>query len=52
MIEKAIEYVKQIFENDYSGHDYFHTMRVFRLASRLAEQKCRLADSTVGSIIT
>ena len=38
-IEKAIEYVKQIFADDYSGHDYYHTMRVYRLAVKIAEQE-------------
>ena len=39
MIEKAIEYVKQIFANDCSGHDYYHTMRVYRLAVEIAKQE-------------
>lgn len=39
MIENAIEYVKQIFANDCSGHDYYHTMRVYRLAMQIAEQE-------------
>lgn len=39
MIENAIEYVKQIFADDYSGHDYHHTMRVYRLAVKIAKQE-------------
>lgn len=39
MIEKTLEYVKQIFANDCSGHDYYHTMRVYRLAMQIAEQE-------------
>ncbi len=39
MVESAIEYVKQIFANDYSGHDYYHTMRVYRLAMQIAKQE-------------
>ena len=39
MIENAIEYVKQIFANDCSGHDYHHTMRVYRLAVQIAKQE-------------
>lgn len=38
-IEKAIKYAKQIFADDCSGHDYYHTMRVHRLAMRIAEQE-------------
>ncbi len=39
MIENAIEYVKTIFTDDYSGHDYHHTMRVYRLAVQIAKQE-------------
>lgn len=39
MIENAIKYVKQIFADDYSGHDYHHTMRVYRLAVQIAERE-------------
>ena len=39
VIENAIEYVKQIFADDCSGHDYHHTMRVYRLAMQIAEQE-------------
>lgn len=39
MIESAIKYVKSIFADDCSGHDYHHTMRVYRLAVQIAEQE-------------
>lgn len=39
IIDDAIEYVKNIFENDHSGHDYFHTLRVYKTASGIAEQE-------------
>ncbi len=39
MIENAIKYIKQIFADDCSGHDYHHTMRVYRLAVQIAEQE-------------
>lgn len=39
MIESAIKFVKGIFTYDCSGHDYYHTMRVYRLAIQIAEQE-------------
>ena len=33
----ALEYVRDIFKNEFSGHDYFHTLRVFKMATRIAE---------------
>ena len=39
MVESAIEYVKKMFSDDCSGHDYHHTMRVYRLAMQIAEQE-------------
>ena len=37
IIARAEEYVKSLFESEFSGHDYFHTMRVFNMATRIAE---------------
>ena len=37
LIDRAQEYVRDKFENEYSGHDYFHTLRVFKMATRIAE---------------
>ena len=34
--ERAMEYVKALFENEFSGHDYFHTLRVYKTAGRIA----------------
>ena len=39
IINRAIEYVKNVFESDFSGHDYFHTLRVFNMAMRLAREE-------------
>ena len=36
IIEQAQIYVQNMFENEFSGHDYFHTLRVFKMASRIA----------------
>ena len=37
IIDDAIEFVKNIFKVDSSGHDYFHTLRVYKTATRVAE---------------
>ncbi len=39
VIDDAIDFVKQVFENDYSGHDYFHTLRVYELATNIASRE-------------
>ena len=39
LIERARAYVQDKFENEYSGHDYFHTLRVFKMATRIAESE-------------
>lgn len=36
LIQNTIEYVKEIFATDFSGHDYFHTMRVYKMATNIA----------------
>ena len=39
IIDSAIEFVKEVFANDYSGHDLYHTLRVFKLATGIAEEE-------------
>ena len=39
IIEDAIQFVKNLFQNEYSGHDYFHTMRVYKTAAKLAQRE-------------
>lgn len=36
LLERATEYIKKIFENDYSGHDFYHSLRVYKLAMQIA----------------
>lgn len=35
-IEAAKKYAEAVFKTDSSGHDFFHTMRVYRIASYIA----------------
>ena len=39
MIEKAMEYARQIFAGDGSGHDFDHTLRVYHMAVRIAREE-------------
>lgn len=39
IIRRALDYVKKIFEKDFSGHDYFHTLRVYKMATKIAMQE-------------
>lgn len=39
IITDALRFVKSTFENDRSGHDYFHTVRVYNMATHLAERE-------------
>lgn len=36
IIENALSFVEEFFEKEFSGHDYFHTLRVFKTATRIA----------------
>lgn len=39
ILDDGFEFVKNTFRDDCSGHDYFHTLRVYKMAVRLAEQE-------------
>lgn len=39
IINNAIEYVREIFLSDFTGHDFQHTMRVYKMATVLAQQE-------------
>ncbi|MDE6659000.1 MAG: HD domain-containing protein [Eubacterium sp.] len=49
IIDKAIEFVKEFFKNDCSGHDYYHTIHVYELAKKIAEKEN--ADIELTSLI-
>ncbi|MGD1816284.1 MAG: HD domain-containing protein [Pleomorphochaeta sp.] len=37
IIEKAIKYIEDFFKEDYSGHDYYHSLRVYNTAIKIEE---------------
>lgn len=39
ILDDALEFVRDTFHDDYSGHDDFHTLRVYNMAVRIAEQE-------------
>lgn len=45
LIADALAFARIVFEGDSSGHDYAHTLRVLRMATRLAEAEG--ADATI-----
>ena len=36
IVDRTLEYVKEFFKNDFSGHDYYHTLRVYNLSKYIA----------------
>lgn len=39
VIRNAVDFIRELFRNEYSGHDASHTMRVYRTALRLAREE-------------
>ena len=39
IIPAAIRFAEEVFESDHSGHDFFHTMRVYKTARRIAQEE-------------
>ena len=39
IINDALEYIKSVFQDDHSGHDTFHTLRVYKMATRIAQRE-------------
>ncbi len=46
IISDAIEYARGIFARDFSGHDFYHTLRVYRIAVEIAERENADRDIT------
>ena len=39
IIDEALNYVKDFFKEDFSGHDFYHTLRVYNLAKTINEKE-------------
>lgn len=39
ILSNAVKYTRKFFENDASGHDFYHTLRVYKTAVQLAEKE-------------
>ncbi|MFV0395887.1 MAG: HD domain-containing protein [Coprobacillaceae bacterium] len=39
LVLQTKQYVESFFKNNYDGHDYFHTLRVFNMATKIAEEE-------------
>lgn len=37
LVQHATKFIKEIFQNDFSGHDFFHSMRVYRTAMKIGQ---------------
>lgn len=52
LICDTIEYVKEVFATDFSGHDFFHTMRVYQTATKIAmEEKADLQIVQLAALL-
>lgn len=49
IVDNIIKYVEKYFEKDASGHDFYHTLRVYKIAKQIAEKE--KADIVLTSII-
>ncbi len=52
MIDRAMLFAKELLENEFSGHDYFHTLRVFKMATFIAiEEHADLETVQLAAIL-
>ncbi|MBO5142938.1 MAG: HD domain-containing protein [Clostridia bacterium] len=52
LIEKTITYVKEFFKNEFSGHDFWHTLRVYNVAKSIAStEECDSELVCLGALL-
>lgn len=50
MIEKGMEFVKNLMAGDASGHDWFHTLRVLRTAETIAREETKSKEIDMEAV--
>ena len=51
-MDKIKEYIKELFKDDYSGHDYFHSIRVYNNALLISKNiDCDIRLVSVASLL-
>ncbi len=51
IINNAFAYIKEFFKNDYSGHDYYHSFRVYNNAVKIAENEKIICNLDIVKLI-
>lgn len=52
LINKTIEKAKEIFKDEFSGHDFWHTLRVYNIAKTIAEnEKCDIEIVCLAALL-
>ena len=52
LINKTIEKAQKIFENEFSGHDFWHTLRVYNTAKTIAKkEKCDMEIVCLAALL-
>lgn len=52
IIDETLEYVKEFFKDDFSGHDYYHTLRVYNLSKYIAGfEECNTRLVYLGALL-
>ena len=49
LVKNILKFVEEYFKNDATGHDFYHTLRVYKLAKKIADKE--KADIFLTSII-
>lgn len=39
LLQKTLSYIKERFQKDFSGHDYYHSVRVYKLATSICKNE-------------